>query len=154
MIDLSDPNPTILALQERQEAAKRRLADAETALKPTAEEQLERAVLETERKAADTEALVEIKKKYGPRGARWDFIDTTLGIVAARCPEDAAYKEWADNPNRSNEDMLESLFRPCVVYPPMARFDDILRSQPATNNRVANLVSKLAGFRASDIAGK
>jgi hypothetical protein len=36
----------------------------------------------------------------------------------------------------------------------MARFDEILRSQPATNNRVANLVSKLAGFRASDIAGK
>ena len=151
---LGEGSPMLEQLRERQEAARRRFADAESALKPTPEETLEREVLELERKAADAEALVAIKGKYGPRGQRWDFIETTMGIVAARCPSDTEYKEWADNPNRSQEDVLEAFFTPCVLHPPVARLAEILRGQPATNNRIANLVSKLAGFRASDIAGK
>lgn len=140
------------ALSARLAAARARKRKAESARESIASEAALAAQVEAEERAAlDEEAIAKAEAEFG--AGKIAIVSTELGCVIVKRPNPVLYKRFRDKESAKTSD-LESLVRPCLVYPDSARFDAMLEEQPATLDRVADRVVYLAGFRAKELSAK
>jgi hypothetical protein len=102
---------------------------------------------------ADEEAIEQCELEHGPLGKKIAFVKTPLGVIVLKQSNALKFKRYQDKGSAEYAD-LDLLVRPCVVYPTLARFDEIMRELPFTMTRCANQVSVLAGVRVEELKGK
>lgn len=110
--------------------------------------------LEDETRALrDEEAINKAVEEYGALGRKIEVVETDLGIVIVkRCPA-MRWKKFTDADKWDNE-AFRGLVTPLVVYPDSSGFDEMLDEQPATLQRVAQAVARMAGVRMQEVAKK
>jgi hypothetical protein len=103
---------------------------------------------------ADAEGLAAAEAQYGPEGDRIRSLDAPNGaLIIVKRAGNAAFRRFMDLPKATTDD-AEKLVRPCVVYPGRAEFDLLVEAYPALWLRLAGALTKLAGFKASELAEK
>lgn len=154
-IGTREPSPPLSAggtLEERLSIARERKRVAETSRAASEQEAAKVAEVEAaERDALDSEAIAKAEAEFG--AGKIAVIPTDLGCVIVKRPNPVLYKRFRDKESAKTSD-LESLVRPCLVYPDASRFDTILEEQPATLDRAADRVVYLAGFRGKELSTK
>lgn len=126
-------------------AAAKAKADAERALE---------AELEAEERAFnDEQAIAAAEAEHGPVGKKIAVVHTDLGAIIVKRSNPVLFRRFQDAGATKIKD-LDTLVRPCRVYPDEAAFDRIMDELPATLARVASAVCELAGVRSQDVGGK
>lgn len=121
--------------------------DADERAKQTFEtQQLEQAI-------ADEEALTKLIAEHGPLDAKISAIHTDMGLIVVTRPHPMKFRRFQDR-GKFDTDEISQLIRPCVIYPPLPRFDTILEELPATLARVGSAVIALAGHRSGELGKK
>lgn len=126
----------------------------EAAQRLTDEIELERIAI------ADEKAIAAAVAEHGTLGKRIAALKTPgLGVVIVKRPHHVAFRKWSDThlgkmDTPVTNDAYEDLVRPCIVHPDRAEFDRYVEQQPALLTRAANLVTKLAGMRGTELSGK
>ncbi len=101
---------------------------------------------------ADAEAIEAAERDHG--GARRiAVLRTEMGAVIVKRAHAATFRRFLDV-GKTDTETLEKLVRACLVYPVLSEFERICNDLPLTLVRAADAVSKLAGIRAEDVAGK
>lgn len=157
MIDPSAPSELELELAklkaERLELEERR-HEQEASLRIADEIELERIAI------ADEKAIGAAVAQHGTLGKRIAALKTPgLGVVIVKRPHHVAFRKWSDTylgklDGTVSNDAYEELVRPCLVHPDRLEFDRYCEEQPALLTRVANVCTKLAGMRGTELSGK
>ena len=136
---------------------KKRLAAAKAArsalqAKPVDEaEELAAEVAAEERALKEEQALADLVEKHGAK--KLAKVDTDLGAVILLRSAPAAYNRFAEKTEFKVED-VKQLVLPCVKYPSIPEFEEMLREQPGTLFVCANALAHLAGVRKDALSGK
>lgn len=75
-------------------------------------------------------------------------IESTKDIVVVKAPEAATFKKYLDSNNTQTSQDNEKLVQPCVIYPSLANYNNLLSKNPAIIIELSGAVQRLAGFRA------
>lgn len=116
-------------------------------------EKEERALelLQAKQRLEDEQAIDAAEREHGVR--RIAVVETEGGAVIVKRPHANTFRKFQDK-GTTDSQALETLVRPCLVHPTLARFESICAEEPAVLLRVANAVSRLAGVRAEELSGK
>jgi hypothetical protein len=152
-----------MTFEEEMKELKAREAAAAAALEPIEAERAKREELaayrrEVERKERAVKEAPEIARleaEHGPIGEKIAVVETDEGAIVLKRPAPVVFKRFQDaGDSKSKSDTFASLVKPCVIYPDMKRFNEILEALPATLSRCADEVVALAGFGQKEAAGK
>ncbi|WP_437285660.1 hypothetical protein [Sorangium sp. So ce406] len=149
-------DPAIVALEKELESEREALTAAEA--KRERERQaavLKEQIEETRRRRKEEEALSEAEAKYGPLGKKIEALQTIEGLVIVKAPDGIKARKWMDQHGENPKvQACRELARPCVVYPPLERYDEIIADRPVVVISTANAVLKLAGLGGKELGGK
>lgn len=145
--DAPEPDPAeaeIAALRAKRAeiASRRQQREDKSALAEQLEQ--ERSELELE------EAVDRFEQEFGPVGRKIAVVKTQLGAIILRQSSELKFKRFQDKGTMQRDD-VEALVRPCVLYPDMSRFNEIMHDLPATWFRCANQIAVLAGVRIEEL---
>ncbi|AUX25154.1 uncharacterized protein SOCEGT47_056980 [Sorangium cellulosum] len=149
-------DPAVVALEKELEAEREALAAAEA----KRERDRQAAVLreqieETRRRRKEEEALAEAEARHGPLGKKIEAVQTIEGLVIVKAPDGIKARKWMDQHGENPKaQACRELARPCVVYPSLDRFDEIIAERPVVVVSTANAVLKLAGLGGKELGGK
>jgi len=101
----------------------------------------------------DAPAIARAETELGPRGKKFDVIETDLGAIIVKRPNPLLFRQYQDK-GKNDTEALEKLVRPTVYHPTKAQFDMICEELPYTLTRCADRVSVLAGVRVADFRPK
>jgi hypothetical protein len=127
------------------------LQDAREEADERAKENFETAQLE--QAIADEEALAKLIAEHGPLGKKIEAVHTDMGLIVVQRPHTMKFRRFQDR-GKFDTDEISQLIRPCVIYPPLPRFDAILEELPATLARVGSAVIALSGHRSKELEKK
>lgn len=146
-------------LEARLEAARERAKEAESKLQAQRKEAAaELELAELDQRVADAEAIAAAEAEHGPRNVL--AIDSDgLGVVILKRPNPVRYRAWQDTTEKISYDSMITLVQPCVVHPDPKKdnakaLDKILDARPGLLQMLLDGVTRLAGFRAGDVAKK
>jgi len=145
------PNPNAEVEQRIRDARARRETLEKARSDREEAEALQRRLADEERALKDAEALEAAEAKFDKR--KLATVETEMGVIIVKRPHAAIFKRFQDQ-GSTNTKQLEELVRPSIVHPTISEFEAIVEELPATLLRVANAVSRLAGIRAEEVAGK
>ncbi len=110
--------------------------------------------LEREQQAIkDLEAIEKLEEEHGPKGKKWDTVDTRRGIIAVKRPAGPTWKKFTELEKIRHQD-VDAFVRPCRIYPDAAEFNAIVEDEPAALMRAATKACELAGLRRNEVQGK
>jgi len=143
------------SLQSRLEAARKRRAEIEAEARVTDEQaHLAAEVERAERAVIEAEALERAKREIGPLG-KIGFVDTRIGRVILKRPHHVLYRKFQETkPEDFDMDELEKIVRSCLVYPDASAFERLIQELPHALVVCGELMAKLAGAGAKEVAGK
>lgn len=136
---------------------KKRLAAAKAAraalqAKPVNEaEDLAAELAAEERALKEEQAMAKLLEEFKPK--QLARIDTDYGAVILLRSAPAAYNRFAEKTEFKIED-LKQLVNPCVKYPSIPEFEEILKEQPGVLTVCSNAIAHLAGIRKDALSGK
>jgi len=113
----------------------------------------ERELAEETQALADEQAIQAAELEHGLVGRKIAVVKTDAGVIIVKRPHMNTFRKFQDHGEANTETNLK-LVRPCVVYPDLVRFDEILAEVPYALSKCANAVSYLAGFRKEDLTVK
>lgn len=114
-----------------------------------------RAVEAEERAIAEAPEIERLEAEHGAIGEKIAVVETDMGAIVIKRPAPVVFKRFQDaGDSKPKSDVFASLVKPCVVYPDMKRFNEILEALPATLSRLADEAVALAGFGQREAAGK
>lgn len=135
------------------EALRTRAAAAKAAREKTPAERLDAEIAAATIQAANEEAITAAVAEHGDIGVNLGTVETRLGVVILKRPKPGIWKKFADKGDTKSA-TIDSLVRPCVVYPSLAEFDAILDAVPAALIACGDMVALLAGVRDKEAAEK
>jgi hypothetical protein len=139
-------------LKQRLAAAKAARAALQTKAATVSEaDELAAEVAAEERALKEEQALAALVEQYGAK--KLAKIDTDLGAIILFRSAPAAYNRFAEKSDFKVEDVRQ-LVMPCIKYPTISEFEEILREQPGTLFVCANALAHLAGARKDALSGK
>ncbi|WP_437982925.1 hypothetical protein [Sorangium sp. So ce117] len=149
-------DPVIAELEKQLEAERESLAAAEAKRERDRQAAvLKEQIEETRRRRKEEEALAEAEAKHGPLGKKIEAIQTIEGLVIVKAPDGIKARKWMDQHGENPKvQACRELARPCVVYPPLDRYDEIIADRPVVVISTANAVLKLAGLGGKELGGK
>lgn len=107
---------------------------------------LERELVEEERKAADEAKLLELEEENGRNGVAILRVQTTRnGMVVVKKPNHLHYGRFIDK-GKSDRLSVEKIVKDHLLYPDQARFDAILQDEFDTLRKCSNALSELHGL--------
>lgn len=107
---------------------------------------LERELVEEERKAADEEKLLELETEHGRNGVAIMRVQTTRnGMVVVRKPNHLHYGRFIDK-GKNDRVSVETLVKDHLLYPDKAQFDAILQDEFDTLRKCSNALAELHGL--------
>lgn len=136
---------------------KKRLAAAKAAraalqAKPVNEaDELAAELAAEERALKEEQAMSALLEQYKPK--QLARIDTDYGAVILLRSAPAAYNRFAEKTEFKIDD-LKQLVIPCVRYPSIEAFEEILKEQPGVLTVCSNAIAHLAGIRKDALSGK
>lgn len=151
MSDGTSATETVQARLEAVRAKREEIAKARRALE--ASRSAEQELLDETRALADEQAIHAAEIEHGPIGRRFMAVKTDAGTILVKRPHMNTFRKYQDN-GESDSASLEKLVRPCVIYPDLARYEEILAEVPAALMKCANAVTYLAGVRKEDLTAK
>lgn len=143
----NDKAQRIKDLEERLADARRKRDEAETRRRTKfREEDLERDLVDEERRAKDEETLLELETQYGREGISIGRIETERnGMVVVRKPNHLAYGRFVDK-GKHDRVALEKIVTDHLLYPDRAAFEQILQDEYDTLRKCSNALSYLHGL--------
>ncbi|WP_437279347.1 hypothetical protein WME90_01965 [Sorangium sp. So ce375] len=149
-------DPVILALEKELETAHTALADAQAKRERDREAAvLKEQIEEVHRRRKEEEALAAAEAQYGPLGKKIEAVWTIEGLVIVRAADGIKARKWMDQHGENPKvQACRELARPCVVYPSLDRYDEIIADRPVVVVSTANAVLKLAGLGGKELGGK
>lgn len=143
-------------LEARSKAAREQLDAIEADREKRAQLAAERRRVEAEERAIKEAPEIErLEAEHGAIGERIAVVETDLGAIVIKRPAPVVFRRFQDAGDaKSKSDTFTSLVKPCVLYPDMKRFNEILDALPATLSRLADEAVALAGFGQKEAAGK
>lgn len=151
MSDGTSATETVQARLEALRAKRAEVAAARRALE--ASRAVEQELLDETRALADEQAIHAAEIEHGPIGRRFMAVKTDAGMILVKRPHMNTFRKYQDN-GVTDSAALEKLVRPCVIYPDLARYEEILSEVPAALMKCANAVTYLAGVRKEDLTAK
>lgn len=107
---------------------------------------LERELLEEERKASDEEKLLELETEHGRNGVAIMRVQTTRnGMVVVKKPNHLHYGRFIDK-GKNDRLSVETLVKDHLLYPDKAAFDAILQDEFDTLRKCSNALAELHGL--------
>jgi len=105
----------------------------------------------------DDEVIERFESERGPDGVDIRVVRTPGGVIILKRAGAASFKRWMDR-NLSRDGAKtedhERLVRPCVLHPPMARFDELVEKYTMTWVRLTGALGLLAGHRTEELEEK
>lgn len=139
-------------LKARLAAAKAARAALAARATETAEaDELAAEVAAEERALKEETALQQLVEQHG--AAKLAKVDTPMGAVILLRPTAAAFNRFQEYETFKVEH-AKQLVLPCVKYPTIPEFEEILREQPGTLIVCATAINHLAGVRKEQLSGK
>jgi len=114
-------------------------------------DELAAEVAAEERSLKEEQALAALVEQYGAK--KIAKVDTDLGAVILLRSAPAAYNRFAEKTEFKVEDVRQ-LVVPCVKYPEIPDFEELLKEQPGVLFVCANALAHLAGARKDALSGK
>lgn len=119
----------------------------------TPEEQLAIA----ERALAADEKLDALEQEHGRVGKAIAIVriddDADGRAVIVKRPNMTQFRKFQDSSTNTSKD-IDLLVRPCVLWPSLPEYDQLVNELPFLTKRVADAVTTLAGVRKSDVSEK
>ncbi|WP_437798501.1 hypothetical protein [Sorangium sp. So ce693] len=149
-------DPAILALEKELETERAALVEAEAKRERDREAAVLREQIEdVRRRRKEEEALAAAEAQYGPLGKKIEALQTIEGLVIVRAADGIKARKWMDQHGENPKvQACRELARPCVVYPSLDRYDEIIADRPVVVVSTANAVLKLAGLGGKELGGK
>lgn len=139
-------------LKARLAAAKTaRAALAAKATEAAEADELAAEVAAEERALKEETALQQLVEQYG--AAKLAKVDTPMGAVILLRPTAAAFNRFQEYDGFKVEH-LKQLVLPCVKYPTIPEFEEMLREQAGILIACGTAINHLAGVRKDQLAGK
>lgn len=124
----------------------------------------DRELADLEREAALAEALVDAEAAHGPLGRKLLVVNATqpdgtvIGSVIVKTASSADFSRFrnaiATAKGQEIDHAQEKLWRPNVVFPPLAEVDRLVSELPFLSTALADAVARLCGVRSEELAGK
>ena len=151
-----DSMEDIAALEKQLAAEKDALSEAEAAREKARKASVLKAEIEdARRRRKEEEVLASCEAKHGLLGKAIERVDTIDGMIVVKKPDGIKVRKWQDQHKEDiSSDALRQLARPCVVYPELSEFDNLVAERPVVMVSVATAVLKLAGLRLKELGGK
>jgi hypothetical protein len=120
------------------------------------------AVEAKELQAAADVALEEAKLEHGETRVRRLEVRAAngklLGHVIVKAAKPVTWNAFenriADAVGVKKDEIREHLWRPCLVWPEIARVDQMITELPFLRQRLVNAISDLAGVRVEEVSAK
>lgn len=106
-----------------------------------------------ERALADAELIEKAEAEHGELKKMIDAVRTPIGVVIVKRPNHVVFRRFIDE-GKVTTTALEKLVRHALVHPTLPQFESMLEELPAVLLDCANAVSRLAGIRSEETAGK
>ncbi len=106
-----------------------------------------------ERALKDERAIAAAVQEHGPIGTKIAVVETRLGAIVVKRANHLHFKRFQDAESLKVV-TIEKLVRPCLVYPDVSTFEQIMEELPAVWVPLANAISDLAGAKSKEAAGK
>jgi hypothetical protein len=133
-------------------------AAAEATRTATAESTaLDRKRLELDAAKRESEAqlvIARFTKELGPKGIKWDALDSEGGIIVFARPTRPRFDEWIKQESQTDPGVMMSFVSTCVKHPSLQAFDAIITAQPAKLLTSTAICNRLGGANAKEIEGK
>lgn len=139
-------------LKKRLEAAKAARAALQAKTTKSDSEVLAAEVEAEERALKEDTILAALVEEHGEK--KLAKVDTDFGGIILLRSLPANYKRFADKGVEFKTVDVETLVRPCVRYPSLAEFDEIIKEQPGVLFACGNAIAHLAGVRKDALSGK
>lgn len=139
-------------LKARLAAAKAaRAALAAKAADTTEADELADEVAAEERALKEEQALDKLVEQHGAK--KLAKVDTPMGAVILLRPSAVAFNQFQEHDGVKVANVRQFVL-PCVKYPTLPEFEEMIREQPGTLFACANALNHLAGVRKDQLAGK
>jgi len=103
-----------------------------------------------ERALKEEQALEKLVEQYGAK--KLAKVDTDLGAVILLRSAPAAFNRLQEQDFKVEN--VRQMVTPCVKYPTIPEFEEMLREQPGILFGCANAIAHLAGVRKDGLSGK
>lgn len=112
---------------------------------------LERELLDEERRASDEEKLLDLEDEHGRNGIAIMRVQTTRnGMVVVKKPNHLTYGRFLDK-GKTDRVSVETIVKDHLLYPDRARFDAILQDEFDTLRKCSNALSELHGLHLREV---
>jgi hypothetical protein len=146
-------NPKDAVLRRIREAKEKSNSFEEKAREREELRELERKAILEENKARDLPHVQAAEDEHGVIRV----VNTPMGAIVLKRPHHLAFQKFmrkAASDKGMNEMDVWRLVKPCIVYPDVARVEDITEEYPGVTVRLGNQIVELGNGEVEELEGK